>query len=39
MTQDKKFKEATWYPQFLEAKRLELFVNLEESEAAFRKAI
>jgi hypothetical protein len=35
---EKKFKEATWWPQYLEAKPLELFVNLEESSAAFRKA-
>lgn len=38
MQQEKRFKEATWYPQFLEAKPLELFVNLEESETAFSAA-
>jgi hypothetical protein len=38
MTQDARFKEATWYPQFLRAKPLEIFVNLEESEAAFIEA-
>jgi len=38
MRQQRRFKDATWYPQFLEAKPLELFVNLEESNAAFRDA-
>jgi hypothetical protein len=38
MREGKRFKEATWWPQYLEAKPLELFVNLEESEAAFRAA-
>jgi hypothetical protein len=36
--QGKLFKEATWWPQYLEAKVLELFVNLEESAEAFKEA-
>lgn len=38
MWQQRRFKDTTWYPHFLEAKPLELFVNLEESDAAFRDA-
>jgi hypothetical protein len=34
----KRFKVATWYPEFLAAKPLELFVNLEDSEATFTEA-
>jgi hypothetical protein len=36
--QDKQFKDTTWWLQYLEAKPLELFVNLEDSEAAFKDA-
>ena len=36
--QEKRFKDATWWPQYLKAKVLELFVNLEDSEDAFRRA-
>jgi hypothetical protein len=35
---EKRFKDATWWLQYLEAKALELFVNLEESEDVFREA-
>jgi hypothetical protein len=38
MTEVKRFKEATWWPRYLEAKPLELFVNLEESANAFTEA-
>jgi hypothetical protein len=34
----KRSKVATWWPQYLEAKPLELFMNLEESATAFTEA-